>query len=196
MGTSDTSVSRDLEQERCLRAERLEACLPSLMSYVRRLVGDAEIARDVMQNISVVILTASEAPTDGGQFAAWCRGVARNLAAYERRARRRSQSMIEDSDIEHDRPDPETNPEESTNSRKVLRSLVRELGADEFELLVRRYVLEEDSNELATELAQSPAALRMRLMRLRAILRDRALRVLPIVFGLLEMQQIAHGMGS
>jgi hypothetical protein len=72
----------------------------------------------------------------------------------------------------------------------MLRSLVRELGADEFELLVRRYVLEEDSNELANDLEQSPAALRMRLMRLRAILRDRAMRVLPILVGVLEIQGI------
>ena len=190
MGTSDTIVIGDLEGERLLRAERLEACLPSLMSYVRRLVGDAELARDVMQNVSVTILTASEAPTDGPQFAAWCRGVARNVAAYERRVRRRSQNMIPEGELDDDRPDPETNPEESTNSRKMLRSLVRELGADEFELLVRRYVLEEDSNELANDLEQSPAALRMRLMRLRAILRDRAMRVLPFVVSILEIPGI------
>ena len=190
MATSEPSGGRGLEEERCLRAERLEACLPSLMSYVRRLVGDAEIARDVMQNISVTILTAHEAPTNVPQFFAWCRGVARNVAAYERRVRRRSQSMLPEEELEHDRADPETNPEESTNSRKMLRSLVRELGADEFELLVRRYVLEEDSNELATELEQSPAALRMRLMRLRAILRDRALRTLPIVVGMMEIHWV------
>lgn len=190
MGTTDTGITRDLEDERCLRAERLEACLPSLMSYVRRLVGDAELARDVMQNVSVTILTAPEAPSNGMQFAAWCRGVARNVAAYERRVRRRSQSILPEGDLDDERPDPELNPEESTNSRKMLRSLVRELGADEFELLVRRYVLEEDSNELANDLEQSPAALRMRLMRLRAILRDRAMRVLPILVGVLEIQGI------
>ena len=175
MGNGEATRNGDLEQERCLRAERLEICLPSLMSYVRRLVSDGEIARDVMQNVSVTVLTAPETPSNPDQFAAWCRGVARNVAANERRLRRRSESMIPDAELESD-ADPETNPEESTNSRNVLESLVRELDADEFELLVRRYVLEEDSNDLASELEQSPAALRMRLMRLRAILRDRATR--------------------
>jgi RNA polymerase sigma factor (sigma-70 family) len=191
MGTSDPTESRDLEGERILRAERLEEHLPSLLSYVRRLVGDAEIARDVMQNVSVTILTAHEAPTNGPQFAAWCRGVARNVAAYERRVRRRSQSIVPEDELDQDRPDPETNPEESTNSRTMLRSLVRELGIDEFELLVRRYVLEEDSNELASELEQSPAALRMRLMRLRAILRHRALHVLPVVSAVLGLERLS-----
>jgi len=197
MGTSEPDGVADVEHERLLRAEQLEACLPSLMAYVRRLVGDPEIARDVMQNVSVTVLTAPEAPLDDGQFGTWCRGVARNLAAYERRTRRRSQSsMIPEEEIERERPDPETNPEESTNSRKMLRSLVRELEASEFELLVRRYVLEEDSNELASELEQSPAALRMRLMRLRAILRDRAMRVLPLVLGMLGTPGLTLGHGS
>ena len=195
METSEPSGGSAVEQDRLLRAELLEAYLPSLMAYVRRLVGDPEGARDVMQNVSVTVLTAPEAPLNGGQFAAWCRGVARNLAAYERRIRRRSQSMIPEEEIEKERPDPETNPEESTNSRKVLRSLVGELEAGEFELLVRRYVFEEDSNELASALEQSPAALRMRLMRLRAILRDRALRVLPLVLSMLGTVGMTPGQG-
>ena len=193
MGTSEPIGSGAVGHDRLLRADQLEACLPSLMGYVRRLVGDPEVARDVMQNVCVTVLTAPEAPSDDAQFSAWCRGVARNLAAYERRTRRRSQSMIPEEEIEKERPDPQTNPEESTNSRKVLRSLVRELEAGEFELLVRRYVLEEDSNELASDLEQSPAALRMRLMRLRAILRDRAMRVLPLL--LLGMASVTSGQG-
>jgi RNA polymerase sigma factor (sigma-70 family) len=186
MGTGDPSSNEvELDEARLLRAEQLETILPSLMSYVRRVVGDPEIARDVMQNVSVTVLTAPEAPLNGAQFAAWCRGVARNVAAHERRVRKRSQSYLPEEELDNEPSAPDTSPEDSTNSRKVLRSLVRELGASEFELLVRRYVLEEDSNELATELDQSPAALRMRLMRLRAILRDRAMRVLPTVVGLL-----------
>jgi RNA polymerase sigma factor (sigma-70 family) len=179
MGSIEATRNSDLDHERYLRAERLETCLPSLMSYVRRLVSDSEIARDVMQNVSVTVLTAPEVPSNLEQFAAWCRGVARNVAASERRVRRRSESMIANDELETDASSPESSPEESTNSRNVLESLVRELDANEFELLVRRYVLEEDSNELASELEQTPAALRMRLMRLRAILRDRAMRVLP-----------------
>jgi RNA polymerase sigma factor (sigma-70 family) len=191
---SSAQQKDDLDRARCLRANHLEACLPSLMSYVRRLVSDSEIARDVMQNVSLIVLTASEAPQSEEQFAAWCRGIARNVAASERRVRRRSESMIPGEEVENDASDPDAaSPEDSTNSRKVLRSLVRELDADEFDLLVRRYVLEEDSNELASELAQSPAALRMRLMRLRAVLRDRAMRVLPLVVSALGIPGIAQG---
>jgi RNA polymerase sigma factor (sigma-70 family) len=195
MGTGEPSTNGDLDEAHCLRAEQLEAHLPSLMSYVRRLVGDAESARDVMQNVSVTVLTAPEAPSNGAQFAAWCRGVARNVAAHERRVRKRSQSYIAEEELEAEPSSPESSPEDSTNSRKVLRSLVRELGASEFELLVRRYVLEEDSNELANELDQTPAALRMRLMRLRAILRERAMRALPIVLGLCGFPGFGAGGG-
>lgn len=188
MGTTEPTEVLSLEEERLQRAERLESCLPSLLSYVRRLIGDAEAARDVLQTVAMTILTAPEAPTEPSQFAAWCRGVARNVTATERRVRRRSQSVIPGIELSHDPPDPDTNPEESTNSRKVLRSLVRELEPDAFELLVRRYVFEEEANDLASELDQSPAALRMRLMRLRAILRNRAMLVLPLVVSALELE--------
>jgi hypothetical protein len=45
---------------------------------------------------------------------------------------------------------------------------VHHLGDDALELLVRRYVLGENARELATGRSQTPAALRVRLMRLRS----------------------------
>jgi hypothetical protein len=42
------------------------------------------------------------------------------------------------------------------------------LGDDALELLVRRYVLGENARELASRRSQTPAALRVRLMRLRS----------------------------
>jgi DNA-directed RNA polymerase specialized sigma24 family protein len=76
-------------------------------------------------------------------------------------------------------PDPEPDPEDSAASRTKLERLAGNLDGDAIELLFRRYVLGESAKDLATELAQSPAALRMRLMRLRSTIRasDRPPRV-------------------
>jgi hypothetical protein len=52
--------------------------------------------------------------------------------------------------------------------------VVGDIYEEGLELLFRRYVLEETGRELADEFAQSPAALRMRLMRLRSMLSARA----------------------
>lgn len=153
------------------QTDRLVHCLPMLRTYVRRLVGDSDIASDVLQNVSVTILTTSGSPTDLPGFSAWCRGVARNVAAYELRARRRLQHILPVGDDLADAPDPVADPEDNAASRTKLERLAGHLDHGAFELLYRRYVLGESAKDLATELAQSPAALRMRLMRLRSHLR-------------------------
>lgn len=153
------------------QAERLIRCLPMLRTYVRRLVGDSDVASDVLQNVSVTILTTSGSPTDIAGFSAWCRGVARNVAAYELRSRRRSQHILPVGDDLADAPDPVADPEDNAASRTKLERLAGHLDQSAFELLYRRYVLGESAKDLATELAQSPAALRMRLMRLRSHIR-------------------------
>lgn len=153
------------------QAERLIRCLPMLRAYVRRLVGDSDVASDVLQNISVTILTTSGSPTDLADFSAWCRGVARNVAAYELRSRRRLQQILPVGDDLAEAPDPLADPEDNAASRTKLERLAGHLDHTAFELLYRRYVLGESAKDLATELAQSPAALRMRLMRLRSHIR-------------------------
>jgi RNA polymerase sigma factor (sigma-70 family) len=153
------------------QAERLICCLPMLRTYVRRLVGDRERASDVLQNVSVTILTTSGSPTELVDFAAWCRGVARNVAAYELRSRRRLQHILSVGDDLEDAADPIADPEDNASSRTELARLTGQLDHGAFELLYRRYVLGESAKDLAIELAQSPAALRMRLMRLRSQLR-------------------------
>jgi RNA polymerase sigma factor (sigma-70 family) len=153
------------------RAERLIRCLPMLRAYVRRLVGDSEVARDVLQNVSVTILTIAESPADIAGFSAWSRGVARNVAAYELRSRRRAQTVLPVGDDLADAPDPLAGPEDNAASRNKLQRLAGGLDPQAIELLFRRYVLGESAKDLANELAQSPAALRMRLMRLRTLLR-------------------------
>jgi RNA polymerase sigma factor (sigma-70 family) len=153
------------------QAERLIRCLPMLRTYVRRLVGDSDTASEVLQNVSVTILTTTGSPTDVGGFSAWCRGVARNVAAYELRSRRRLQHILPVGDDLAEAPDPIADPEDNAASRTNLERLTGHLDPTAFELLYRRYVLGESAKDLATELAQSPAALRMRLMRLRSHLR-------------------------
>jgi len=153
------------------QAERLIRCLPMLRGYVRRLVSDRDIASDVLQNVSLTILSTPGSPEDIAGFSAWCRGVARNVAAYELRARRRASHIFPVGDALAQAPDPEPDPENNTASRTNLERLAEHLDAGAVELLFRRYVLGESAKDLAIELAQSPAALRMRLMRLRSHLR-------------------------
>jgi DNA-directed RNA polymerase specialized sigma24 family protein len=64
--------------------------------------------------------------------------------------------------------DPWLDPERAVDTREALERAVHHLGDDALELLVRRYVLGENARELSSGRTQSPAALRVRLMRLRS----------------------------
>ena len=144
--------------------------MPMLRAYVRSLVRNSQSAEDVAQEASLSILLSEAPDEDTGRFSAWSRGVARHVAARERRRSRKGEVAC--GDEVPDTADPRGDPERRASASEVLEQVTLDLDADSMELLVRRYVLEESAKELATELAQSPAAMRMRLMRLRSAIRD------------------------
>jgi DNA-directed RNA polymerase specialized sigma24 family protein len=139
-----------------------------LHGYVRRLVGDRERINEVLQEVSLRMLI-TRGPDEPMRFSAWSRGIARHVVAHDWRMRRRAldEQPLEGDSIE-ELSAPPTDPEGHVDAR-VWMARVRD-GIDEaaLELLYRRYVLEETGRELADEMAQSPAAIRMRLMRLRS----------------------------
>ncbi|HEY5450966.1 MAG TPA: hypothetical protein VIQ54_19565, partial [Polyangia bacterium] len=59
-------------------------------------------------------------------------------------------------------------PEAVLDARVRVQRLVQDMDSEGLELLYRRYVLQESGRELADDRASSPAAMRMRLMRLRS----------------------------
>ena len=148
----------------------LERCLPMLRSYVRRLVKNDETANEILQELSVSILS-SPSPEETGRFSAWSRGVARHVVSREVRRRRRQHAELEH-DLETFETLDATDIEHNATLTQTLSRASVKLDGDALSLLVRRYVLEETPTELASALARTPAALRMQLMRLRSLFRD------------------------
>jgi len=148
----------------------LEKCLPMLRSYVRRLVKNDEAASEILQEVSVSILS-SPSPDETGRFSAWSRGVARHVVSREVRRKRRQHA-----ELEHDVETFETldamDVEHNATLAQTLSRAALKLNRDALQLLVRRYVLEETPTELATAFARSPAALRMQLMRIRSLFKE------------------------
>lgn len=152
------------------RWAELERCMPMLRKYVGRRIKDSDTLNDILQEVSLKILTA-EAPDPGSSFPAWSRTVARNVAEREsRRDRRRGGELAEPGALA-EVSDPAHDPERSTHYHRALSRTLDGLERSALDLLIRRYVFEESPKELARALSQSPAAMRMRLMRMRALLR-------------------------
>ena len=142
------------------RSEMLVRCVPMLRAYVRGLVDDPEAASDVFQELILHLLSAPSVPEDLAGFADHGRRAARELTRGELRAASEP--------FQQEPEDPWLDPERAVDTREALERAVHHLGDDALELLVRRYVLGENARELATGRSRTPAALRVRLMRLRS----------------------------
>jgi DNA-directed RNA polymerase specialized sigma24 family protein len=142
--------------------------LPALHAYVNRLVADGDRANEILQEASVRML-ASEGPSEPERYAAWGRGVIRHVMAHDWRMRRRAltEQPLAD-DVLDEVSDASIDAEAHLDARASIARIADDLDGDGLRLLYRRYVLQESGRELADEMAQSPAAIRMRLMRLRS----------------------------
>jgi DNA-directed RNA polymerase specialized sigma24 family protein len=157
---------RSRRDQRSLFAE----CLPVLSAFVRRIAGDAQAAKEILQEVSVRAL-AGEGPDEPERFLAWCCGVARHVLASEWRMRKRARAEIPiDDELAEAIGAPHFDLESYVDARAWVSRARRRVDTPALNLLVRRYVFEETGAELAGELEQSSAALRMRLMRLRSVL--------------------------
>lgn len=156
------------------RSELLVRCIPMLRAHVRRLAADRETSHDVLQELILTILSDPQCPDDTARFAEHCRDIAHAVVQREQRRREPEAPapvQLSEDDLP-DAPDPLGDPEHAADTREELARAVDSLKEDALELLVRRYVLEENANELGRALAKSPASLRVRLMRLRSAARS------------------------
>ncbi len=154
-----------------LRGELLVGALPAVRAFVHRLIREREAAEEILQEVSLRAL-AGEAPCDRDCFVAWTCGIARHVIGRYWRTRRRARAELplESSDVEM-MCDPVACPDERIDARESLRQVLGAVDDGGVALLIRRYVLDEPATSMANTLAQTPAALRMRLMRLRSSLR-------------------------
>jgi len=139
----------------------------SLTRMARRLTGNVEDARDLVQEVELKIFLHPTGPRDADSFRAWCRGILRNkVIQFRRRAARRHESRHVGLDKLDNRPDRSLAELDASLEVKRFVDQTPALEERELEILVRRFVLEQNSKEIACELESSPAAVRMKLKRL------------------------------
>jgi RNA polymerase sigma factor (sigma-70 family) len=148
----------------------------SIARYVRRRVRDAEVAAEIFQDVSLVVLRHRSAPASAENFYAWCHGVARHAIARHFRKQRRQASLLIRAEPEghallaqapHD-------PESTFATRELLERMFNGVDERSRRLIIERYLLGHSAEEIAAQAAQSPSSVRMKLMRARgAVLKAR-----------------------
>jgi RNA polymerase sigma factor (sigma-70 family) len=132
-----------------------------------RMLGNRQDAEDLVQEVALRILRHPTGPRDDDCLKAWCFGMVRNAALeFRRSAARRCRADHVDLDYLEGRVDSSHPARETDVDAK--RMLAREEPLDDLEreLLVRRFVLEQNSTEIALAFQVSPPAVRMKLKRL------------------------------
>jgi RNA polymerase sigma-70 factor (ECF subfamily) len=145
-----------------------------LRGYVRSLVSNHADVADLMQEVGLVILDHREVPSDVRQFPAWCRGVVRNVVSHHWRSTRRRSELFSPADVESESPDSDLrSTEDIVALRNAVAACLEELDDQSRTLLTLRYMDGKTSGEIARQLRQSPAAIRMKIMRVRDALKER-----------------------
>src|SRR5512142_1385195 len=130
-----------------------------------------EDAADLLQELSLAILIRGDAPAEPTELLRWCRGTARNLALHHWRSARRHSEIFSPAHPEHGDAAEPSSLERSVVDRDSIARCLRCLDGHSRRLLVLRYVAGKTSAEIARRSHQSPAAVRMKLMRVRDDLR-------------------------
>jgi len=133
-------------------------------SYVRRLARDRDLANDIVQEVSLRVLVG-EGPRLSENALAWTRGIARHVARAEWRRPRAWQALGQGEPLPENVRDRRSTREEIADARASLARIVR--GIADMTLLFRRHGEARGPTALARELGLTPAALRMRLLRLQ-----------------------------
>ena len=136
-----------------------------LLAYIKRLAPVGCDGVDILQEVGLRLLRRPDAEVSGDGLTAWCKAVARHIVLHELRAARYERVKLAALGAAP-RPDA-WESERLAALRSTLMGALERMDPLSRELLLRRYLLEQTSNEIARELHMSSAAVRMRLMRIR-----------------------------
>jgi RNA polymerase sigma factor (sigma-70 family) len=148
-------------------------CADSIARYIKRRVRDEDLAAELFQEVSILLLGRLGEPPSGQAFDAWCRGIARNVLAHHFRKQRRQASLL-------NRAEPEGHtllaqaphdPEHSFATRELLTHLFADIDERSRRLMIERYLIGRSADEIAVQAEQSPSSVRMKLMRVRGAVR-------------------------
>jgi RNA polymerase sigma-70 factor, ECF subfamily len=141
-------------------------------AYVLSLLPQRADAEDVAQQTALILWRKREQYDASRDFLPWAFGVARFEVRRRLRQRQSKQVGFSLDMIEELAAAPEHIEVEMGDQRLALESCLGELKKEQRQLVERCYQGDESIKSIAVTLATSPAALYMRLQRLRKVIFD------------------------
>lgn len=143
----------------------------NLLAYVKRIAPMGCDDVDIVQEVGLRLLRQTDVAACREQVMAWCKSVARHILLHELRAARYERAKI--AALNFDSVPDVWESERRAALRLTLTHELERMDPTSRDLVLRRYVLEQTSQEIARDVELNPPAVRMRLMRIREELGSR-----------------------
>jgi RNA polymerase sigma factor (sigma-70 family) len=162
---------------------------PMVLALSRRLLGEATLAADALQEATLAALTGLERLHSPDRFGAWYAGIALNLGRRWLRATDGSSHLLDE--LPDARPGPEEMAEAADMARRV-RQAVEVLAPGQREAVLAFYWQGLTHAEAAAELGTSAGAVKARLHQARAALAPKLASCRPFEEEVLTMTSSAE----
>jgi RNA polymerase sigma factor (sigma-70 family) len=174
-------VAATLARDRAAFGTLIDRHRPRTVAVARRLLRDPVEAEDVVQEALLQAFLALGALREPARFGAWLAGIAANLAKMRLRAPARRMLSLEDLTGGRRVPRqllaaPDPSPEQAAEARELLglvRAAIDLLPEGQRAVVLLHYLDGLSCQEIAALLGRSTGAVRVRLHRARAELRER-----------------------
>ena len=157
-----------------------------LFSYLYRMVGDQEAAKDIFQDVFIKVLKALPDYQDRGKFINWLFSIANAVCIdYLRKKKRRIKMETDtlftdaDADLVKDIPDPAFSPDDilqNKEQQQILRTAIQNLPIEQRQILLLRehsdLSFKEIANMLDCPLNTVLGRMRYALLNLRKIIKS------------------------
>lgn len=148
-------------------ADQMAAHQGRLESFIRAVTGDADAARDILQDTNVVLLRKSRDYRPGTNFAAWAFRVARfEILSWRRRAGR-SRLTFDDELVERMAGTAQAQDDLYLRRVEVLRECLSRLPERQREVIRLRYLEDWSVTDLARKTGENANAVSQLLFRAR-----------------------------
>jgi RNA polymerase sigma-70 factor, ECF subfamily len=153
-------------------ADQLEAVQRGLYAYILTLMPWPDEASDVLQQTNLVLWRDAARFHEGTNFRAWAYRVAYFQVLAWRRKSQRDRLQFDEGFLKNLANDAESQLLDTQEEVFLLRQCLKELSANERELISRRYDAGMSVQQLSAEVSEAPNTIAVRLFRIRQALLD------------------------
>lgn len=138
---------------------------PRLLAYIRSLVSNPDVAKDVLQQTNLVLLKKAKDFQLGTSFSAWARRVAYFEVLTQRRTMGRERILFDGDLLDKMASTAERRSDYFEDRREALKDCMRRLPDKLKVMLTERYVDQKGVTKIAQESGTSANAISQQLFR-------------------------------